>query len=56
MAKTDLTPEEKLRVAHAVLINGLAQHHVASLFAINQGRVNEAVTLIKDALGWKEEY
>jgi len=49
-----LTPEEKLRVAHAVLINKIDQHHVASLFAVNQGRVSEAVTKVREAIGWKQ--
>ena len=53
--RTKFTPEEKLRVAHAVLINGIDQHHIASLFAVNSGRVAEAVKLIREAVGWNDE-
>jgi len=48
--KTQLTPEEKLRAAHAHIINGVDQHVIASLFGVNMGRVNEAIMAIRDAI------
>ena len=48
--KTELTPEEKLRAAHAHIINGVDQHVIASLFAVNPGRVNEAIMAVRRAI------
>ncbi len=48
--KTALTPEEKLRAAHAHIINGVDQHVIASLFGVNMGRVNEAIMVIRAAI------
>ena len=48
--RTALTPQEKLRVAVAVLIDGFDQHRVAALMGVNPGRVNEAVTAIRQAI------
>lgn len=49
--KTALTPEEKLRAAYAHLINGVDQHVIASLFAVNSGRVAEAIADVRKAVG-----
>jgi hypothetical protein len=46
-----LSPEEKLRVAHAHIINRIEQHHIASLFGVNSGRVAEAVAAVRKAVG-----
>jgi hypothetical protein len=48
--KTALTPQEKLRVAVAVLIEGVPQHVVAALMGVNPARINEAVTVIRNAI------
>jgi 3-dehydroquinate dehydratase len=48
--KTALTPAEKLRVAVAVLVDGMDQHRVAALMGVNPGRVAEAVVAIRDAI------
>jgi hypothetical protein len=48
--RTALTPAEKLRVAVAVLIDGFDQHKVAALMGVNMGRVNEAVTAVRQAI------
>jgi hypothetical protein len=48
--KTALTPQEKLRIAVAVLIDGVPQHVVAALFGVNSGRIAEAVATIRNAL------
>jgi|SoimicMinimDraft_17_1059745.scaffolds.fasta_scaffold198999_2 hypothetical protein len=48
--KTALTPQEKLRAAVAVLVEGVPQHVVAALFGVNSGRVAEAVTAIRRAI------
>lgn len=48
--KTHLTPDEKLRAAHAHLINGVDQHVIALLFGVNAGRVNEAIMVIRAAI------
>ena len=48
--KTALTPGEKLRVAVAVLLDGMDQHKVAALMGVNPGRVNEAVKAVRKAI------
>jgi len=53
--KTELTPGEKLRAAHAVIVNGIDQQVVAQIFNINIGRVNEACQAIRVAIGLKAE-
>jgi hypothetical protein len=53
--KTKLTPEEKLRVAHAYLILGVSQHALVSLFTVNQGRINDAISDVRRALKWEPE-
>jgi DNA-directed RNA polymerase specialized sigma24 family protein len=53
--KAALTPAEKLRVAVAVLIEGFDQHRVAALMGVNLGRVNEAVTAVRQAIDPQNE-
>lgn len=53
--KSDLTHDEKLRAAYAYLINGVAQHHIAALYGVNQGRVSEAVAMTAKALGFPDK-
>ena len=48
--KTALTPQEKLRVAVAVIIEGVPQHVVAALMGVNPGRVAEAVVSIRNVI------
>jgi hypothetical protein len=48
--RTSLTPQEKLRIAVAVLIEGVPQHVIAALFGVNPARVNEAVQAVKGAI------
>ena len=48
--KTALTPQEKLRVAVAVLVEGVPQHIIAALFGVNPGRVAEAVGAVRRAI------
>lgn len=45
--KTSLTPHEALMVAHAHLIGGIEQQQLASMYAINIGRINEACTIMR---------
>lgn len=52
--KGELTHDEKLKAAHAYLINGVPQHHIAAMYSVNPGRVSEAVTLVSKALGFPE--
>jgi hypothetical protein len=48
--KTQLTPDEKLRAAHAHLILGVDQAIIAMLFGVNLGRVNEAVMEVRKSV------
>jgi hypothetical protein len=48
--KTALTPAEMLRVAVAVLVDGIDQHRVAALYGVNVGRVNKCVKVIEAAI------
>jgi transposase-like protein len=50
--KANLTPDEKLRAAHAHIVQGVDQHIIASLFGVNPGRVNEAIKAIRAACGF----
>jgi len=50
-SKSSLTPEEKLRAAHAVIILGVKQHDVAAILSTNAGRVAEAVSAVRSAIG-----
>ena len=53
--RTSLTSQEKLRVAVAVLIEGVPQHIIAALMGVNQGRINEAVVAVRKAIENTEE-
>lgn len=48
--KSCLTPREKLKVAYAYEIMGIAQHDLAALFEVNQGRVAEAIKAVMAAI------
>ena len=48
--KTALTPQEKLRIAVAVLVEGVPQHVIAALFGVNPGRVAEAIGAVRRAI------
>lgn len=52
--KTDLTPDEKLRVGFAYLILGVASHHLAAMYGVNPGRIAGAVSEIRAAIGWND--
>jgi hypothetical protein len=47
--KTELDAREALIVAHAHLIGGIDQHKLAAIYAVNMGRVNEAITVLREA-------
>lgn len=47
--KKDLSPHEVLMVAHAHLIGGVDQHTLASMYSVNQGRINEACVVMREA-------
>lgn len=47
--KTKLEPHEVLMIAHAHLICGIDQHLLAAMFAINHGRIAEAVVVMREA-------
>jgi DNA-directed RNA polymerase specialized sigma24 family protein len=51
---TMLTPAQKLRAAVAVLLDGMDQHKVAAMFGVNPGRVNKAVSAVREAIERKE--
>ena len=53
--KTDLTPREKLKVAYFYFIRGVAQHVLADMFEVNAGRVAEAITAVRQAIGGIED-
>ena len=55
MAEPALTPEQKLRAAVAHILDDVPQHIIASLFGVNQGRVNEAVAAVREALNFPEK-
>lgn len=50
--RTALTPAEKLRVAVAVLVEGVPQHVIAALMGVNSGRIAEAVVTAREAFGF----
>lgn len=52
--KGALTPEEKLKAAAAHDLLGVAQHHLAFIFGVNQGRINEAIKEVREATGMNE--
>jgi len=45
--KTDLTPDEKIRIAMGYEVYGIEQHALAALFAVNPGRVADAIAEIR---------
>lgn len=49
--KTTLTPEEKIRVAMGHEVYGIEQHALAALFAVNPGRIADAIAEIRMAAG-----
>ncbi len=53
--KTCLTHQDKLRVAYFHLINGWSQQDLAAYEGVNPGRVNEAIQVVREAVGWPEE-
>ena len=53
--KTSLTPEEKIEVAYWNIVRGFNQHDIAAMKGLNAGRVAEACSLIKTAVGLKKE-
>lgn len=53
--KTSLTPREKIKAAYAYEIMGIAQHDIAALFEVNQGRVADAIKAILYAAGIEQE-
>jgi hypothetical protein len=53
--KTSLTPAEQLRVAVAVIVDGIDQHKVAALMGVNPGRVANAVTTARKAFNIPED-
>jgi transposase len=53
--KTALTPQEKLRVVVAVLVDGMEQQRVANLMGVNIARVNEIVQAVRKLLEAKDE-
>jgi len=52
--QTALTPAQKLRVAVAVLLEGMDQHRVAALMGVNPARVNVACKAIAAAAGLEQ--
>jgi len=53
--KRTLTIREKIKVVHAYEIMGIAQHDLAALFEVNQGRVAEAIQDVMTVLSGEEE-
>jgi urea transporter len=47
--KTALLPHEVLAIAHAHLIHEVDQQVLAGLYGVNQGRISEAVTVVREA-------
>jgi len=50
--KTKLTPDEKLRVAFGYLCLGMSQHQLVALFNVNPGRINDAISDVREVLDW----
>ena len=49
--RQELTPQEKLQAAYLHLIEGVEQQLLATIFRVNNGRVNEAVMAVRAAIG-----
>jgi hypothetical protein len=54
--KTDLTPREVLKIAYAHLILGIEQMPLATQYETNQGRISEAISVVKEACENHREY
>jgi hypothetical protein len=54
-SKTELTPREKIKVAYFYFVRGVAQHVLADMFEVNAGRINEAISVVREAVGEIEE-
>jgi hypothetical protein len=52
IGKTELSPEDKLRVAIGYLMCGFSQHGLAAMFAVNQGRIHKAIQDVAKAVEW----
>lgn len=52
--KTSLTFEEKITAAYLHYVQDVDQHIIALCYGINQGRINEACTAIRDLLQGKQ--
>jgi len=52
-SKTALTPLEKLKAAYFYEVRGVAQHVLADMFEVNAGRIAEAITDVRKAVGLK---
>lgn len=50
-AKTNLTPEEKLKAAYLYEVRGVEQHLLADIFGVNAGRIADAVKSVRKAVG-----
>ena len=46
---------EKIMAAYAYEVLGVNQHHIAALYAVNPGRVAEAIDAVRKAVGLREE-
>ena len=53
--KTSLTPMEKLKAAYAHEVHGVSQHAIASLYGVNQGRIADAVSSVRKAVGISQD-
>lgn len=51
--KTELTPAEKIRVAMGYEVYGIDQHVLAALFAVNPGRIAEAISNVRNAIDYE---
>ena len=49
--KTALTSEEKLKAAYFHIVRGVDQHVLADMFNVNPGRIAEAVSAVRVAIG-----
>ena len=50
VVKTELLPNERLSAAYWHLIGGIAQHDIAALYHVNQGRVATAIAAVRKAI------
>jgi hypothetical protein len=52
-AKTKLEPIEKLKVAYLHEVTGIDTHQLCVVFGVNPGRISEAITDVRLAVGLK---